>query len=280
MNKLTQRLLLFFLGTPLLIVIIMFLPMYNHLAWNCVMFLGSLAGASELHNILTQKFNISLRKIPLAGIYLPVAAYLELTGITFVGFTSFILILAISIIMTREVFLKNQEDMDSVIERLTSSILVLIYPGLFMIYTIKISIFPEASYLILLFLVLNFTNDSMAFVGGSLFGRKFTKLFLVSPNKSSIGFISGFVFTIIAGLCFRIIFPVSISFWQMILLSTVSTISANAGDLVESAIKRSANVKDSGNLMPGRGGILDSIDSILFSAPAYYFILTIFYKMV
>lgn len=244
------------------------------------MLLGSIAGASELYKILTKKYNIKLRKLPFAGAYLPIAAYLEMTVLPFPGFTTFVMIIMISVLMTREVFLTNQDDIQNVIARLSSSIIVLIYPGLFMVYTIKISIFPEASYLIFLFLVLVFINDSMAFVGGSLLGRKFTKIFLVSPNKSSIGFISGFVFTILAGLVFRVIFPISISFWQMIILSSVSSLTANAGDLIESAIKRSAIVKDSGNSMPGRGGILDSIDSVLFSAPAYYFILSVFYNLV
>ncbi len=280
MKQLTKRLLLFFLGTPLLVGIILFLPMYNHLAWNFVIFLGSLAGASELHKILTKKFNIKLRKLSFAGGYLPVAAYLEMTVFSFPGFTSLVLIVMISILMIREVFLSNQEDIQNVIVRISSSIIVFIYPGLFMAYAIKISIFPDASYLIFLFLILVFINDSMAFVGGSLFGRKYTKLFLVSPNKSSIGFLSGFVFTIIVGFIFKIIFPVSISFLQMFILSSLCSISSNAGDLIESAIKRSALVKDSGHLMPGRGGILDSIDSILFSAPIYYFTLTIFLNLV
>lgn len=275
MSQLTQRLLLFFLGIPLLIGIIILLPMYNHLAWNIVMMLGSIAGASELHKMLNIKFDLTLRKFPLAGAYLPVAAYLEISGFAGAGFTGLVLIIIISILMTREVFLRDKSDIDKVISRLLASTIILIYPGLFMVYTIKVSIFPEASYLILLFLVLIFTNDSMAFVAGSLFGRKSTKLFLVSPNKSIVGFISGIVFTIIAGLIFRLLFPIPISFWQMILLASTSTISANAGDLIESAIKRSADVKDAGSLMPGRGGILDSIDSILFSAPIYYFILTI-----
>lgn len=280
MNTLTQRLLLFFLGTPLLIVIIVFLPMYNHLAWNVVMILGSWAGASELHIILTKKFKLKLRKIPFAGIYLPAAAYLEIAGITFTGFTSFVLIILISIVMSREVFLKNKEDIDNVIIRISTSIFTLIYPGFFMSYTIKISMFPNASSLIFLYLILVFTNDSLAFVGGSLFGRKSTKLFLVSPNKSLVGFISGFLFTMGAGLVFRLLFPIPVSIWQMLLLTTACAVSSNIGDLIESAIKRSASVKDSGTLMPGRGGILDSIDSILFSAPLYYFLLTIFLKMV
>jgi phosphatidate cytidylyltransferase len=268
------------MGTPLLIGIIIFLPMYNHLAWNCVMILGSIAGASELQKILTKKYNIKLRKFPLAGAYLPIAAYLEISQLAFEGFTSFTLIIIISIVMTREVFLKTQEDIENVVSRLAASFITVIYPGLFMSYTIRVSLFPDSSYLILLFLILIFINDSMAFVGGSLFGRKSTKLFLVSPNKSLVGFISGFVFSIISGLLFRILLPVPVSFWQMIILSTACSVSANAGDLIESAIKRSSQIKDSGKLMPGRGGILDSIDSILFSAPIYYFMLYIFFNQV
>ncbi len=277
MNQLTQRLLLFFLGIPILIGIIFFLPMYNHLAWNTLMILASVAGASELFRMLNKKFNSSLRKFPFAGAYLPLAAYIEISGFTLPGFTNLVLIIIISFIFTREVFLRDKNNIEKVIHRSISSISILVYPGLFMIYTIKVSVFPEASYLILLFLVLVFTNDSMAFVGGSLLGRKSTKLFLVSPNKSAVGFLSGIFFTVAAGSIFRIIFPVDISFWQMIILSTASALSSNAGDLVESAIKRSADVKDSGHLMPGRGGILDSIDSIMFSAPLYYYILAVIF---
>lgn len=278
MSQLTQRLLLFFLGIPILIGIIILLPMYNHLAWNIVMVLGSIAGASELHKMLTRKFNLTSRSIPMAGAYLPIAAYLEISGFIGNGFTAHILIALVSIVMTREVFLNDKADIDKVIIRLMTSIMILLYPGLFIAYTIKVSIFPEASYLILLFLVLIFTNDSIAFVAGSLLGRKSTKLFLVSPNKSLVGFISGILSTIVIGSVFRILFPIPISFWQMILLSAASAVSANAGDLIESAIKRSADVKDAGNLMPGRGGILDSIDSILFAAPIYYYILSIILK--
>jgi len=280
MNILTQRLLLFFLGTPLLIGIILFLPMYNHLAWNIVMILGSIAGASELFHIFSKYFSTSLRKLPFAGAFIPVSVYLEMSNYVFLGFTAFIMVIITGIIMTREIFLKTDEDINNVNIRLLSSVIIFFYPGLFMAYTIKISFLPNASYLILLFLLLSFTNDSLAFVGGSLFGGKSRKIFLVSPNKSLAGFISGTLSTIAVGLIFRLIINLSISAWEMLILSTAISISANTGDLIESAIKRSAKVKDSGRLMPGRGGILDSIDSILFSAPVFYYILTLAFKQV
>ncbi len=278
MNQLTQRLLLFFIAIPLLVSIILFLPQYNHLVWNILLVLSSTIGASELFRMVNKYSSFSMRKIPFAGAYLPIAAYLEMTGIMSSGFTGLIIIVLLSIIMMREVFIKDQINIQKIINRLMGSILILLYPGIFMIYAIKISILPDASLFIILFLLLIFTNDSMAFVFGSLFGRSSTKLFLVSPNKSIVGFISGIIFTIVTGITFRIFFQLPISLLQMSLLSFSIAITANAGDLIESAIKRSANVKDSGSIMPGRGGMLDSLDSILFCAPAYYFILSIILK--
>ncbi|MCK5674622.1 MAG: phosphatidate cytidylyltransferase [Spirochaetales bacterium] len=278
MNQLTQRLLLFFIAIPLLVSIILFLPQYNHLVWNILLVLSSTIGASELFRMVNKYSSFSMRKIPFAGAYLPIAAYLEMTGIMSSGFTGLIIIVLLSIIMMREVFIKDQINIQKIINRLMGSILILLYPGIFMIYAIKISILPDASLFIILFLLLIFTNDSMAFVFGSLFGRSSTKLFLVSPNKSIVGFISGIIFTIATGITFRIFFQLPISLLQMSLLSFSIAITANAGDLIESAIKRSANVKDSGSIMPGRGGMLDSLDSILFCAPAYYFILSIILK--
>ena len=67
--------------------------MYNHIVWNIVMILGSMAGTSEFYKILTKKFNIHLSKLPFVGAYLPIAAYLEMAGLTFQGFTSIILII-------------------------------------------------------------------------------------------------------------------------------------------------------------------------------------------
>jgi len=67
-----------------------------------------------------------------------------------------------------------------------------------------------------------------------------------------------------------------VSLPQALLLGFFTSVSANIGDLIESAYKRAAKVKDSGNIIPGRGGLLDSIDSMLASAPVYWLLLTLF----
>ncbi len=276
MNQLTQRVSLFFIAIPLLISTILFLPQYNHLVWNLVVIFSSAMGGFELHKLINNNLSSKLYNIPFTGAFLPLAAYLEMSNIIIDGFTALVLITLLSILIIKEVFIKNDTVIQEIIFRITGSAMLIIYPGLFMLYVIKISSLPDASYFILLFLILIFTNDSAAFVFGSLFGRKSTKIFLVSPNKSLVGFISGIVFTVLGGIIFVLLIPLPISIWQMAILSFFISIIANAGDLVESAIKRSANVKDSGSIMPGRGGMLDSIDSMLFSAPAYYFILILF----
>jgi phosphatidate cytidylyltransferase len=68
----------------------------------------------------------------------------------------------------------------------------------------------------------------------------------------------------------------ALSLPKAIILSVLTAVVANIGDLIESAFKRSAKMKDSGTLIPGRGGLLDSIDSMLVAAPIFYLLLAIF----
>lgn len=113
-------------------------------------------------------------------------------------------------------------------------------------------------------------NDSFAYLTGSQLGKR--KLFpSVSPNKSWEGFIGGFVATIIAAYF--------LMEGQLIglLYGAVISIAATWGDLFESMLKRKAGVKDSGKIMPGHGGILDRIDSVLFVLPFLAFVEWILY---
>ena len=115
-------------------------------------------------------------------------------------------------------------------------------------------------------------NDTGAFLVGSMLGRH--RLFeRISPKKSWEGFFGGLVFNVIAGALFYTygaeFFGMScFNIWQSILLGVVVTIFGTWGDLIESMIKRNLHIKDSGNLIPGHGGILDRIDSLLLVIPA------------
>jgi phosphatidate cytidylyltransferase len=118
--------------------------------------------------------------------------------------------------------------------------------------------------------ILIWTNDTFAYLIGKSFG-KHKLLERISPKKTIEGFLGGAAFTLIASYLLTYLKPendtttINSTFW--IVQALIIIIFATLGDLVESKFKRSANVKDSGNIMPGHGGILDRLDSVIFVAP-------------
>lgn len=125
-------------------------------------------------------------------------------------------------------------------------------------------------YVILAMFILIWLSDTGAFCVGSLMGRH--KLFeRISPRKSWEGFFGGLIFCLAASAGFYFygseMFS-GMSLWQLLGMGAVVCVFGTWGDLVESMIKRALGVKDSGNLLPGHGGILDRIDSLLLVTPA------------
>ncbi len=129
----------------------------------------------------------------------------------------------------------------------------------------------EGIKLLAFILLVTKSGDIGALLIGSWIGKH--PLFpRISPNKSIEGCAGSFIFSMgVAVLC-RSFLPVAIAFplWQVILIGAFLGGMGQLGDLSESLMKRDCNVKDSGKLMPGMGGVLDVIDSLLFSAPAFY----------
>jgi len=121
---------------------------------------------------------------------------------------------------------------------------------------------------ILTLIILIWVNDSFAFFVGKNLGKR--KLFeSVSPKKTIEGFFGGVLFSLITAFILSY-FCDFLSLTNLIVISLIASILGTAGDLVESKFKRQANTKDSGNIMPGHGGILDRLDSLLFVAPFVY----------
>ena len=115
-------------------------------------------------------------------------------------------------------------------------------------------------------------------IGGYIFGKFFKgkKLTKISPNKTYSGMIGSFILSII----FCIIYSYSISFVDFkttILLTIAISFICQIGDLFISFLKRKAQIKDTGNILPGHGGILDRIDGILFALPSGVILINYFY---
>lgn len=121
--------------------------------------------------------------------------------------------------------------------------------------------------------ILIWVNDSFAYLVGKNFGRQ--KLFeKISPKKTVEGFLGGLFFSCIASY-FIATFTQTLTFTNWLILSIIISVFGTIGDLIESKFKRQAKVKDSGMIMPGHGGLLDRLDSIIFAAPFIYLFLRI-----
>ena len=123
-------------------------------------------------------------------------------------------------------------------------------------------------YLMICILIIIWVNDSFAFLVGKNFGK--TKLFVsVSPKKTIEGFVGGFVFSLLTAYVISN-YNKEFTLLNWIIIAAIVSVIGTIGDLIESKFKRQANIKDSGNIMPGHGGILDRLDSLLFAAPFVY----------
>lgn len=115
-------------------------------------------------------------------------------------------------------------------------------------------------------LVLIWTNDTMAYITGSLLGKK-KLLESISPNKTITGTLGGIVFCVIVSVIISKYFSHRYSLTDWMAIGAIVAIFGTLGDLVESLLKRTAGVKDSGKIMPGHGGLLDRFDSFIFVIP-------------
>ncbi len=152
---------------------------------------------------------------------------------------------------------------------ITKFLFSIFYITMIATYAILIYNFKEGDWFLLNLLLICWATDSFAFLIGSNFGKK--KLCeQISPNKTVEGFLGGLAGGVILGV-FGVTF-LKVPVINLIIMSFLTSFSCVAGDLFESLIKRKFNVKDSGKIIPGHGGILDRIDGILFAIPTYYFL--------
>jgi phosphatidate cytidylyltransferase len=120
-------------------------------------------------------------------------------------------------------------------------------------------------WLLLGMFVILWTHDTFAYLTGSLFG-KHPLYKAISPKKTWEGSIGGFGFALIAAYIISVFSP-ELETWHWFIIAVIITVFGTIGDLAESLLKRQADAKDSGKLLPGHGGILDRFDSVLFVSP-------------
>jgi phosphatidate cytidylyltransferase len=181
-------------------------------------------------------------------------------------------IVMILVLFGIEIFGKNPT---FCIGRISSSFLGAFFIPLALIHMVYIRNLNGGMKLVFFIFIVVWFLDTMAYVFGKAVGKhKLAKN--ISPKKTLEGSIAGIVFGALAAVACRYIFMSNILTLQnAVMLGLVIAVTGQFSDLTESLIKRDGNVKDSGKIVPGHGGIFDRFDSYLFTAPAVYYILQI-----
>jgi len=177
--------------------------------------------------------------------------------------------LAALFFLTYTVITKNRFTFDDV----GFSIVAILYVGVGFYFLIETRERGLEYILFAMFLI--WATDSGAYFIGKSYGKN--KLWPeISPNKTIEGFFGGILSALIVGIIFQAVTNFTESYLHLVVITIFVSVFGQIGDLVESALKRHYDVKDSGTILPGHGGILDRFDSLLFVLPILYFLLIIF----
>ncbi len=233
--------------------------------WKSVVLLVSLIGAFELFSMIENKHpefkDIKFISIPL--LFLSMLVYLFYPSYSSMLPSSIFLVLAFY-------FMFNFKNIDTVIMRIAYSFLSIAYMLFTLVYLANLISLKDGRYLIFLLVVITWGNDTFAYTFGRLFGKR--KLYKsLSPNKSIEGAIGGFLSGIGLAIGFKFLFLKDFNLVHIIIIAIILGPVGQAGDLIESMFKRAFKVKDSGNIIPGHGGILDRLDAVIINAPVLYF---------
>lgn len=293
MNKIIPRLFTFIVGVPLFVGLVFFKFMH-HLPLHLIIVLFATLGANELHNIFSVNFKTQPKTLVvilsmLTTLAASICAVFDLPSISpaFESLMNYTFMGAIMVCLAFEVFsMKTFENSNS---RLVTSAFIILYCGFFTAFLARMTMGNHSTLILATFLAMVFFCDSAAWFFGNLFGKNNKGFIKASPNKSIAGFCGGFLGSILIGIlahyaAYKLFNDSEVfggesefSIVKAVVLGFLTAFAAIIGDLVESVFKRSSGVKDSGHLIPGRGGMLDSLDSIVFAAPVYYLAYTLLF---
>jgi len=258
-----QRWLTGIIAGPLLLLLIL---KGSPLLFGCFIVLMVFLASLEYEKLVAPSWMTHRRwEFIFLALLIPCFVYFHDLDYIFLFLSLFIMILILCDLL-RQTSYQRDPEMGSV----AKIALGLIYIPVFMSYFILIRAMDHGPHWILFIVVLAFSGDVAAFYTGKLLG-KHKLLPAISPNKTSEGFIGLIVGSVIGCGLYGYFFLSHVSMFHIVCMAFLGSIIGQLGDLFESVIKREAGRKDSGQLLPGHGGILDRIDCLLFIAPFIYY---------
>lgn len=242
--------------------------LYNHISFGILFLLITILGLKEF-------YSLAKNKLVKPNTFLGIITGLVVFSATYISiFYSepkyyYVVILAVAAIFIAELYRKNEKPFDNIAITLFGVVYVAL-PFSLLNYLYAID-----NKLVLSILIFIWASDSGAYIFGSMLGKR--KLFeRISPKKSWEGSIGGALTAVGAAYIISMYFT-TYDFLHWSIIAVLAVIFGTLGDLVESMYKRSINIKDSGTILPGHGGILDRFDACLIAIPVIFAVIKLFF---
>jgi len=251
-------------------LVIFYLPNWTYML---VVVVFTALGVSEFLNMMEKKGVFVYRYFGvITGCLIPISVYLNL-GENYVDMETFLIVLACLFTFILQM-VRRENSQDHFIS-IAVTLLALFYISWFFSFFIKLKFLPNGPLLVTYLILVTKFGDVSAYFGGRAFGKR--KLIpRISPNKTIEGTMLGLLGSVAASVAAGQILGMPVA--NRFLLGLFLGVVGQTGDLAESLVKRDCQVKDSGGAVPGFGGMLDLIDSLLFTAPIFYFYAKMFMK--
>ena len=204
------------------------------------------------------------------GAVIPLCVYLE-QGSTRSGEVLFLILGCLFLFILQFSHKNNSEALVGI----SLTLFGILYVSWFLSFLVKIRFLDGGALWVAYILAVTKAGDIGAYTIGTLMGRH-SLVPHISPKKSVEGMLGGWLASVAISVAMRPYLPLAWSVQHLLILGLLIGIVGQIGDLSESLMKRFCQTKDSGGLLPGMGGILDAVDSVLFTAPIFYFHLRIF----
>ena len=251
---------------PLFYLLVRYLPP--------IAFFGLVVGASWLALVELYRLHFQPRVATMAIMLGLVMTTLVLSHLQWPEAVPLHPVLLLTLAATLLFHLLSKQDLSRSLVDISVLIFGTLYIGFALGHLLLTRALPDGIFLVFFVILVTWAGDTGAYYAGVSMGR--TPLApRISPNKTVEGLLGGCLLAVVIALIARAWFIPSFTIVDAVVLGILLTVAGLIGDLSESMFKRGAGVKDSGGLIPGHGGMLDRLDSLLLTAPTYYYYVTL-----
>ena len=207
------------------------------------------------------------------GMLIPIIGYFQKGLEGYFAIEPFIIVIACLFIFVLQF---TRRDSSQALASIAVTLFGLLYIAWLFSFFVKLKFMPQGAFLVTFVILVTKVGDVGAYFVGRLIGRH-SLIPRISPNKTVEGTIGGLVFSVVTAIISKLYLP-DFPLGHLVVLGFLLGVLASVGDLAESLLKRGGAVKDSGGILPGFGGMLDLIDSLIFTAPIFYFYVEVMMK--